>query len=189
MSEERKMYSPNKSVRARVKKHLDDFSNPSDCWIWPMSKTASGYGQLSSSEGSAKRRFLHYAHRVSYALTHGDFPSDLMVCHKCDNPSCFNPAHLFLGTAKVNMRDCIRKGRFRGSKGYKAGDSHWTRANPEKLEKSHRGVNGYQSKLTEDQVRHIRSSGETGVALARKYNMCPSSISKVRRRETYVSVV
>lgn len=64
------------------------------------------------SEDGKKRR--HNAHRIAWALTHGDAPPDKFVCHSCDDPRCCNPAHLWLGTAGENNRDRHAKGRSRG---------------------------------------------------------------------------
>ena len=69
-------------------------------------RTAAGYGLI--NVGSKK---LVYAHRISWTLTHGD-PSELLVLHRCDNPSCVNPDHLFLGSHKDNMQDMAAKGRW-----------------------------------------------------------------------------
>lgn len=52
------------------------------------------------------------AHRVSYMITKGHIPKGMFICHKCDNPACFNPKHLYLGTPKLNMEDKMSKGRF-----------------------------------------------------------------------------
>ena len=74
------------------------------CWIWRGRKHR-GYGQFTLN------RKCHYAPRVAWTIFFGD-PGDFDVLHKCDNPSCVNPYHLFVGTAKDNVEDCIKKGRF-----------------------------------------------------------------------------
>ena len=75
-----------------------------DCWEWTGSKSKAGYGLFSYNK-------IKLSHRISYYLTYGEFDKKLFVCHKCDNPSCVNPEHLFLGTAKDNFEDMISKGR------------------------------------------------------------------------------
>lgn len=82
-------------------------SAPDSCWEWQGGKSGSGYGQI-SIDGK-----LWMVHRIIYYLHYGYDPDQLMVCHKCDNPPCCNPFHLFLGDAGVNIRDCIAKKRFR----------------------------------------------------------------------------
>lgn len=74
------------------------------CWIWDVLAT-NGYGTFMVDRKPYK------AHRYAYLLTHNELPDDLHVCHKCDNPSCVNPDHLFLGTRKDNMQDMVAKGR------------------------------------------------------------------------------
>lgn len=82
------------------------------CWIWIGHKDKAGYGQLGHS--FKKLTGFARAHRYSYFLMNGKDPGELMVCHRCDNPSCVR--HLFLGTAKDNNLDMIEKGRYRHSK-------------------------------------------------------------------------
>jgi hypothetical protein len=79
------------------------------CWIW-TGKKVRGYGTLSvHSKGKL-------AHRVAWWLTYGEWPNGC-ACHRCDNPSCVNPGHIFIGTHEDNMRDMFSKGRRRHAHG------------------------------------------------------------------------
>ena len=84
----------------------------SGCWLWTGSRRRHGYGRMYSLD----RKGLS-AHRVSWELFRGPIPDGLDVLHKCDNPPCVNPDHLFVGTMQDNMDDMVRKGRqARGSR-------------------------------------------------------------------------
>lgn len=69
------------------------------CWIWTASKNSDGYGGL-KLDGKSKK-----AHRVSWEMHNGPIPPGMHVLHRCDNPPCVRPDHLFLGTHKKNMED------------------------------------------------------------------------------------
>lgn len=114
-----------------------------ECWQWTAAKDKDGYGGFGVNKNGTKIR----AHRIAYCLAFGAFPARLFVLHSCDNPSCVNSQHLFLGTARDNSSDMVAKGR--QAKGDKSsvklhpemlhrGDDHWTHRHPEKLARGDR---------------------------------------------------
>lgn len=110
------------------------------CWTW---KRTSGYGILSVGPRGAAVR--HYAHRLSWELHNGPIPDGMFVLHRCDNPPCVRPDHLFLGTQTDNMQDCAAKGR-----------------SPEfPRDAEHNG----NAKLTWDSVGDIRALAQMGASL------------------------
>lgn len=93
------------SERFWDKVEINDLLN---CWTWTGSRTSRGYGRIKVN-GKNK-----YSHRIAWGLIYGDIPEGKLVLHKCDNPSCNNPNHLFVGTHKDNTIDMCVKGRQRG---------------------------------------------------------------------------
>jgi len=148
-----------------------DRRGPDDCWEWQLGRDVRGYGFVKITE-SVNGRDQYFAHRVAYFLGHGEFPSELGVLHRCDNPPCCNPAHLFVGTQLDNVRDMYEKGR--QNRPY--GDRIWT------------------TKLTEEDVRAIRSRYRRGVrgcgveAIARDYGVHHVTINAIVQRRTWKHV-
>lgn len=152
-------------TREQIERFLSKvtISSDDDCWIWTGSVNEHGYG------GIRINYQLFKAARVAYALHYKRDPESLHVCHRCDNPPCCNPHHLFLGTVKQNSDDSVKKGRSKIL--YKYGDLNPARLYPEK---HIRGEATYNAKLTSDQVREIRrraGNGESRVAMAAEYGI------------------
>lgn len=93
-----------------IKRFESKIERTNDCWLWKASTRGLGYGQFSFAH-PIRGRINANAHRIAFTLWRTPIPPNLIVCHHCDNPKCVNPDHLFLGTVKDNMQDCVRKGR------------------------------------------------------------------------------
>jgi hypothetical protein len=98
------------SRRRRFWAHVDKSGGPDACWPWHGGHVGRGYGHTTWSDNYERIEIM--AHRQAYEFEFGGpIPQGLQVCHKCDNPPCCNPAHLFLGTATENLVDAYTKGR------------------------------------------------------------------------------
>lgn len=82
-----------------------DIRDADECWVWRGRVTHEGYGVMCYRDANVR------AHRLALELTTTPVPPGMVVCHRCDNPPCVNPAHLFVGTHQDNMRDMKAKGR------------------------------------------------------------------------------
>jgi hypothetical protein len=81
-----------------------------ECWVFTGGKDKDGYGQVQAAR-AAKDNKVTRAHQLAYVAWVGEIKDGMLVCHTCDNPSCCNPEHLFLGTPSDNMQDMSKKGR------------------------------------------------------------------------------
>jgi len=134
---------------------------PDKCWIWKGAKQKSGYGRFKINGK------LYLAHRVCYELTFGIIPNNLWVLHKCDNPKCVNPHHLFLGTRSDNMNDALKKGRLK--------------ITLDKLHKSnpHKKINSNQIK----EIKILIQNGSTEREIGKLFNICHQSVNYIKHRE------
>lgn len=144
-----------------------DRGDPEDCWPW-IAGLADGYGWFGFGPPRGNQR----AHRLVWEFTNGAIPDGLYVCHECDNRSCCNPEHLWLGTHLDNIRDMCAKGRaYRG---------------PRPRGEAHPGA-----KLTAPRVVEIRrrvAAGERQWDLSREFGITQSLISLIVNRKIWRSV-
>lgn len=97
--------------KVRFDRFFDRTEN--SCWEWKGSRFGSGYGQFFAGYAEDGRRLNIHAHRFAYELNFGPIPEGHYILHRCDNPPCVNPEHLFLGTQTDNVHDMFAKGRAR----------------------------------------------------------------------------
>lgn len=148
--------TPEERFWEKVKK-----AGPDECWEWQAAKQHGGYGFFGIAGKSIK------AHRFSWELANGPIPKGegyhgTCVCHKCDNPSCVNPNHLFLGTNKDNADDRDAKGRCKA--------------------KGPLGERSGRSKLKAEQVVAIRNDGRKVTEIARAYGVGHATIHRILNR-------
>ncbi len=187
-------------IADRFWKFVDKKSND-DCWNWTGGKMGNGYGSLrvSNKQGSHV-----YAHRLSWELHNGPIPKGMQVLHHCDNPSCVNPNHLFIGTASDNMRDMDSKNR-RGNRNYACGDRNGLRLHPEKCargdrngmrihpEKRHHfcGEKNGMAKLTKldiEKIKQMKSNGISQKEISINFRVSQANISLIVNNKRWQEV-
>jgi hypothetical protein len=136
------------------------------CWLWIGAKDVYGYGYL----GATRRKSAKKAHRLSYEIHYGEGTSKgLCVLHRCDNPPCVNPSHLFLGTRSDNNKDKQAKGR----------------------DYDKRGENNPRAKIKLSDVEKIKrlwKAGKTQDAIAKIYKISQVNVSKIVRGQLWNKV-
>lgn len=139
------------------KRFWDKVDKSGECWNWIATRSGNGYGSIKYLGKDCG------AHRVSWILASGEIPKGMFVLHRCDNPPCVNPKHLFLGTNADNMRDMQQKGRALG--GTNRGEAHG------------------RSVLKEKQVKEIRRIGKNKkypqYKIAEMFSTSPQNISRI----------
>lgn len=127
------------------------------CWEWQGNLDKDGYGLFRF------RTIAWRAHRFSWKHVNGDIPQGIHVLHRCDNRSCVNPEHLFLGTHQDNMADKINKNR----------------------SKAPRGSNHFKAKLTEEAVKNIRNDTRTPKEIASDYGVSNTNVCAIKKRKIW----
>jgi hypothetical protein len=162
-------------------------SGPEECWPWLGYTDKGGYGTFTLGRKTSPRR----CHRVAWEITSGKIPSGLCILHRCDNPTCCNSAHLWVGTKGENNTDRAIKGRS------STGAEHYARRHPERLargeasgakrhpERLARGAASgavKASRFSECDIREIRKLSNEGMRhhiIAERFRVCRQQVSKI----------
>jgi hypothetical protein len=151
--------------RLESQREIDKISG---CWLWTGNRDKSGYGYISQVWVEGRRSPIAVHRLVAHLKLGLDLSRpEIFACHRCDNPPCFNPDHLFVGTAKDNQADRSRKGR--GNFGERNG----------------------QRKLKNEDVFEIRrraSGGETQLSIAGRFTIDQSLVSLIVNRRSWAHI-
>lgn len=145
-----------------IKQKFEEYVIKTDegCWKWKGTTKGAGYGKLHLSDS-----FIS-AHRASWLIHYGEIPNNLCVLHKCDNPECTNPSHLFIGTSKDNTQDMIKKGR----KNPALGETRSIKLTNEKVL----------------QIKNLLKKNElTQLEIGQLFNVDQSTISNIKRNKRW----
>ncbi len=142
----------------------------SGCWLWIGTLRGSNFYGTIKVDGKNIA-----AHRFSYSLVNGAIPEGMVVCHRCDVPSCVNPDHLFIGTIADNEADKVSKGRQSKGERHRKALSHLNR----------KGEMSPVAKLNWEKVKQIRASSKPQREIARTYGVSQTVISNIKLQKTW----
>lgn len=132
----------------------------SGCWLWERACQSRGYGQITLNGKGV------LAHRASFeAFYDVDLDREMVVCHRCDNPICVNPDHLFVGTQSDNMKDCAKKGRIKMP--------------------SQKGAAHSQAQISEEQALAIRADTRNYRIIAASFGISKTTVHEIKTRKTW----
>lgn len=159
-------------TRSLVDRFEEKIDKTNYCWNWKANKNNMGYGMIRLGGLQPKK----LAHRVSYEIKNGKIPDGVCVLHKCDNPACVNPEHLFLGNKKDNYYDMVKKGR------------RVLGRNPNNNPPISYGESHPRAKFSNKEANEIRillSEGYTARGIARALKVDKGIILKIKHNKTY----
>lgn len=156
-------------IESRMEQYIDRTSSPNGCWIWTGARDSAGYGTVflrmkQNDSKKSRKKDQDRAHRLMWIRNFGPIPEGIFVCHRCDNPPCCNPEHLFLGSPADNNLDSVIKGR------------------------KPKGERSWNARLTGSQVREIRMLRQKGHPLhflAKQFGVKRTTISSIVHRRTW----
>ncbi len=152
------MAPPKIPLELRYERHIRRGPELDDCWLWAGNANQAGYGQFRVGR---RGNPVISVHRWAYSYFVGPIPDGAWVLHRCDNPRCSNPKHLYAGTPMNNAADCVD--RERRAKKHKFG--------------------ARQMKLTDAHVRAIRKDTRPAMCVARRYGISEPHVSAIRSRK------
>lgn len=127
------------------------------CWIWIGAKNKKGYGNINIGNG-----ITIMPHRLSWAIHFGEIPDGLVLCHRCDNPSCVNPNHHFVGTSAENRKDAVVKKRMPYA------------------------PNAKISQKIADEIRQLKKNGRSQISISKEFKVSPMTISFIIRNKIWI---
>jgi hypothetical protein len=136
------------------------------CWIWLAFKNRDGYGRFGISTG--ERKYVCLAHRFAWIITIGPIPKGMNVLHRCDNPACCHPDHLFLGTQQDNVADQMAKGR------------------------KPKGEECFNATMSDEKVRHIKEALKdttvTKASIARRFDVHYFTLTQIAYGKSWAHI-
>ena len=156
-------FTATKGIQWRPEHFWSSVEKSDGCWLWTGCRDKKGYGRI-MLDGHSERAYRH-----AWRLTHGAIPDGLFVLHKCDNPPCVRPDHLYVGTKGDNLRDRIS--RF-----------------PETCPKGATHGQAKLSQLEVNAIRRLSHRGHSANVLAGKFHVVPETIRDIRSGRTWKSV-
>ena len=163
------MGRPLEDITTRIMRRIKKDSN--GCWIWKGRRNKAGYGVMETgSLLNGTKNHSARVHRLIFEIFKGPI-GNMHVLHKCDNPACVNPDHLFLGSHQDNMRDAFSKGRMHP---------------PPHLSGEENG-NTSLTKSDVSEIRLLLRIGETGKRIAKSFGICETTVSNIKNGRTWAN--